>query len=645
MNNKYFLKLFILCFFSLMGTELIFKGLSFELFDKNLIRILLFTISTSLVVTYISSLFKEKIAKTIIVLFNFIISIYGLVQITFKSFMGNYMSFGMLSNNGVGRVSAEVKTFLGSITIKSLTILLPTIITLLIFIFFKKWFSYEKTTKTRKLVSLGIVVIVYIATLLTLNIKALDNNLELKSAKQLYYNPNMVDLSLKNIGVNRFLLRDIINIFNDNKELVDVTPVSKPTIPTVVEPDYKREIDDSDWDELIKNEKDSVINNLHQFYKSQNITPKNEYTGMFKDKNLILIMVEALDLSAIDENLTPTLYRLTKEGWYFNNYYAPKYSCTTGESEFIALTSIIPSNATCTPFTYQNNDYPTSIFNLFNKAGYTSTSYHGWSDKYYPRTNLHKHMGSTFYNASKLNINTNGGWSSDVETITKAYDIFSKNDKYFSFIITVSMHFSYDFDDSITRRNWNKVKNLDTGTSMKRYLAKAIEFDKALERLLKNLEEDGELDDTVIAIFGDHHPYNLDFSYLAKRSNVDRYEDLNEDLMPFIIYNSEQEPKVISKTSSTFDILPTLANLFDLDYDPRYYTGKDIFSNEDSKVIFSNGSWVTDNAIYFASTGKYKLKNKEVGEDYISKTNKEIGNLFTVSENTLKKNYFKYRFK
>lgn len=645
MNNKYFLKLFILCFFSLMGTELIFKGLSFELFDKNLIRILLFTISTSLVVTYIASLFKEKIAKTIIVLFNFIISIYGLVQITFKSFMGNYMSFGMLSNNGVGRVSAEVKTFLGSITIKSLTILLPTIITLLIFIFLKKWFSYEKTTKTRKLVLLSIVVIVYIATLLTLNIKALDNNLELKSAKQLYYNPNMVDLSLKNIGVNRFLLRDIINIFNDNKELVDVTPVSKPTIPTIVEPDYKREIDDSDWDELIKNEKDSVINNLHQFYKSQNITSKNAYTGMFKDKNLILIMVEALDLSAIDENLTPTLYRLTKEGWYFNNYYAPKYSCTTGESEFIALTSIIPSNATCTPFTYQNNDYPTSIFNLFNKAGYTSTSYHGWSDKYYPRTNLHKHMGSTFYNASKLNINTNGGWSSDVETITKAYDIFSKNDKYFSFIITVSMHFSYDFDDSITRRNWNKVKNLDTGISMKRYLAKAIEFDKALEQLLKNLEEDGELDDTVIAIFGDHHPYNLDFSYLAKRSNVDRYEDLNEDLMPFIIYNSEQKPKVISKTSSTFDILPTLANLFDLDYDPRYYTGKDIFSNEASKVIFSNGSWVTDNAIYFASTGKYKLKNEEVGEDYISKTNKEIGNLFTVSENTLKKNYFKYRFK
>ncbi len=644
MKNKYFLNLFIICFLSLIGTELIFKGLSFDLFDKSIIRIIIFTISTSLVVAYIASLFKEKIAKIIIITFNFIISLYGLTQITFKSFMGNYMSFGMLSNDGVERVNNEIKTFLSSIKIETLTILIPTIICLLVFIFIKKWFVYEKVKTSNKLIMLSGVILIYIVGLLTLNIKALDEEFQLKSTKQLYYNPNMVDLALKNIGVNRFLVRDIINSFNDNKELVDVTP-SEPTIPVVSEPDYERKIDDSKWEQLIENESDKVINNLHQFYKNQSITQKNEYTGLFKDKNLILIMVEALDLSAIDEELTPTLYKLTKEGWYFNNYYAPKYSCTTGESEFIALTSIIPSNAVCTPFAYVNNDYPTSIFNLFNNSGYTSTSYHGWSDKYYPRTKLHKNMGSTFYNAEKLNINTNGGWSSDVETITKAYDIFSKNDKYFSFIITVSMHFSYDFDDAIVRRNWSKVKNLDTGTPMKRYLAKAIEFDKALEELLKELEEDQTLDDTVIAIFGDHHPYNLDFSYLAKRSNVDRYEDLNEDLMPFIIYNSTLEPKVISKTSSTFDILPTLANLFDLDYDPRYYTGKDIFSNEESKVIFSNGSWVTDNALYFASTGKYKLKNDTVTEDYVSKINKEIGNLFTVSENTLKKNYFKYRFK
>ena len=58
-------------------------------------------------------------------------------------------------------------------------------------------------------------------------------------------------------------------------------------------------------------------------------------TGIFKDKNLILIMVEAFDMIAINEKLTPTLYKLSTEGLNFDNYYTPKYSCTIGESEFI----------------------------------------------------------------------------------------------------------------------------------------------------------------------------------------------------------------------------------------------------------------------------------------------------------------------
>lgn len=169
----------------------------------------------------------------------------------------------------------------------------------------------------------------------------------------------------------------------------------------------------------MNNETDSVIKNLHEYYMNQEITPKNDYTGLFKDKNLIMIMVESLDMSAINKDLTPTLYRLAHEGWYFDNYYAPKFSCTTGESEFIALTSIIPSNTVCTPYTYLNNNYSTSIFNLFNDSNYTSTSYHSVSDKYYPRKTLHKNMGSSyFYNADDLDTEIANGWPSDYTLIT-----------------------------------------------------------------------------------------------------------------------------------------------------------------------------------------------------------------------------------
>ncbi len=637
--RKYFWNFFLCIFISLTFIELLFKGISFHtIFDFELLRIILFTLTFSLVSSFIFTLFKPLVAKILSCLIVLVMGLYTLLQLNFKNFMGNFMSLSMLGGGGdADRISNEVSTFISSIRLEYYLCFLPLIILIVLFIWKKKWFNYEKPTWKNSLIVIGTIIVVHIISLLTLNVTP-DN--QLKDNKELYRFPTLIDISLKEFGTTRFIIRDLFYFIGGSEanNIIDITPPPVEEEPT----DYTRHIDDSAWQKLIDNEDDKVIKNLHQYYMSQSITDKNEYTGIFKDKNLVLIMVEALDLAAIDPELTPTLYRLTKEGWYFDNYYAPKFSCTTGESEFIALTSIIPSNSVCTPFTYVNNNYSSSIFNLFNHAGYTSTSYHGWSDNYYPRTKLHKNMGSTFYNSDKLGFSTNGGWTSDLELMKKIYPMFSEDDKFFSFVITVSMHFSYEFDDATTRKNWNQVKNLDTDITMKRYLAKAIEFDQSLEYLISSLEKDNKLDDTVIVLFGDHHPYNLDFDYLAERSPIDRYEGLNEDRMPFVIYNNTVDAQVISKTASTFDILPTLANLFDLNYDPRYYIGKDIFSDEETIALFPTGSWVTDKAIYIASKNDYELKDNQVNEDYIKNINKILSNKFTASDNTLKKDYFKY---
>lgn len=634
---KYFFKLFLSLFTPLFLIELIFKLCFYNIFGFEFVRIILFTLEISLFLSIILSFLKPKISKPIISLIVFISGLYSLLELSFKSFMGNFMSLSMLKAGDATRVNNEFWTFIKEIKPNYYLCLLPFIIILFIFIF--KKFNYEKPKLKNTLILIIMFLITSIFSYLSLNI---SDKTQLKTNKELYKNPTLMDLALSQFGTNRFLLRDINSfLFIKNDNLIEIE-TSK--VPEEIDDNYKRDIDDSTWKNLLENEKDPTIRNLHQYYMSKNITQKNEYTGLFKDKNLILIMTEALDMSIISPELTPTLYRLTQEGWYFDNYYAPKFSCTTGESEFIAETSIIPSNTVCTPHTYINNNYTTSIFNLFNNKGYISTSYHGWNDKYYPRTQLHKNMGSTFYNDDDLGFSTTGGWTSDLEFMKRSYDKFRNNDKYFSFLITVSMHFSYDFDDATTRKNWDYVKNLDTATPMKRYLAKAVEYDKGLEYLLNTLESDGKLDDTVIIIFGDHHPYNLKFDYLNNFSSIDRYEDLNEDKLPFIIYNSAQEAKVISKTTSSFDILPTIANLFDLEYDPRYYTGVDIFSDEEAIAIFPNGDWATDNAIYFASKNSYKLKNESLDEAYIQKINKIVNSKFTASDNTLKKDYFKYRF-
>ena len=162
---------------------------------------------------------------------------------------------------------------------------------------------------------------------------------------------------------------------------------------------------------------------------------------------------------------------------------------------------------------------------------------------------------------------------------------------------------------------------------------------------MDKLEADGKLDDTVIVMFGDHHPLKMSTKYLDEYSSIDRFEDFNMDRLPFMIYNSATDGKVVEKTSSTFDILPTLANLFDLDYDPRYYMGVDVFSEDETIVIFTNGSWITDKALYDSTTNSYKALNGELEQSYIDAINKKVNDKFYVSDKILTLDYFKYRFK
>lgn len=643
-KSKYFLKIFSILFISLLYIEIVFRYIAFRsIYNVEFIRIILFTIVASSIIAFICSFLKEKLAKTIIFISTLFSGVYALAQLNFYNFMGNYMSFNA-AGDGLGRITEQIKSFLLYIKPIYYLCLLPTLLLIILYIFTKDVLVYEKPNYKEIIRRLLIIVIIHILSLSTLYIDFFQNPNQIKENKILYRNPTLLELSLKQFGSNRFLIRDIIFIFQ--KKEADLIIIEQPDPEPPVVTDYTRHIDDTVWKKLIKNETSSKIKNLHEFYINQPITPKNEMTGIFKDKNLIYIMVEAFDMIAINKELTPTLYKLYNEGISFDNYYAPKYSCTTGESEYIGLTSIIPSSTVCTPNSYKNNDYSTSIFKIFNDRNYHSTSYHNYSDKFYDRTVLHKNMGSIkFYNDDDLDIKRIWGWPSDLNLMKEAVPHFIDEEKFFSFIITSTTHFPYDEDGhvGVVLDHWAKVKDLPYNVKIKRYMAKAIELDLSLEYLLKTLEEKEILEDTVLVLFGDHHPLNMEYKYLNEASPINRLEDFNIDKLPFIIYNSGIEPQLISKTASTFDILPTIANLFDLDYDPRYYVGKDLFSEEETIVIFTTGSWITDKVMYYSGDGTYK-KLEEVDDDYISKINQKVNNYFSASQQTLDTNYFKFRF-
>ena len=555
------------------------------------------------------------------------------------------MSLNASSGGGLARVTSQIPQFIKSIKFEYLLLFLPFITVLIIFIFCKKFIVYEKYNIHTKLFLLFLIVLSEIHGFVAIGL--FEDKNQIRSNKDLYRAPTLLNLSLKQFGTLKFFERDLIYMlfpkdaytlkFDDIKE---VKPVEDET-----EIDYTRKIDDTEFIKLAESETNADIKQLHQYFLNQPITPKNDYTGYFKGKNVVVIMVEAFDMIAINKELTPTLYMMSKEGWYFDHYYTPKYSCTTGESEFISETSIIPSSTVCTPNTYADNNYSTSIFSIFRNNGYYTSSYHSWKDEFYSRSKYHINMGSNLYlDFDSLNMSAVDGWPLDTEMFANSYEYYSNKEPFFTYIITSSTHFPYDYDTTVTQKHWDKVKNTSYPEHVKRYLAKAIELDDSIKLLMDKLKQDDKLDNTVFVIFGDHHPLKMSLQYLNDYSDIDRFEDFNIDRLPFIIYNSAEESKVISKTTSTFDILPTVANLFGLDYDPRYYIGLDAFSKEEGVVIFTNGSWITDTALYDSTTNTYEFFNGGTDQEYIEKINKKVNDKFYVSNKILTLDYFKYRF-
>lgn len=456
-------------------------------------------------------------------------------------------------------------------------------------------------------------------------------------------NPN---LYVSRFGVYTYGISDIIiNTFNINIEdsLEDID--KKENIIT------DRIIDDTLWNKVIENEDNKILNKLNNYFINRNITSTNEKTGIYKDKNLIVILLESTNYIAIDEERYPTIYKLWSEGTSFRNNYSPRNNCATGNNEMTVMNGLYSINQTCTANKYKENIYPESIFNMFNNLGYVTTSYHDYADHYYSRKTIHKNMGSTqYYNALDLGIKWNNEykeWPSDTELIRTSVPKFINEEHFMVFLTTVTNHQPYGVDSEYGNKNLNLLDDVDYDMTVKRYMSKMYELDKALELLLEELEKAGKLEDTAIVLFADHYPYGLSKDDISEVLGYDVSKNNEMDRTPMIIYNYGQQPEIVEDYTSLIDLLPTLLNMFGIDYDPRLYLGNDIFSNEDLRAYFADGSWQDEIGYYNASKGIFIPNNSEITytSDEINKINKEINSRQSMSVLAIKNDYFNYLFK
>ena len=291
-----------------------------------------------------------------------------------------------------------------------------------------------------------------------------------------------------------------------------------------------------------------------------------------------------------------------------------------------------------------------ALGNAFKKEGYRTQAYHNWTYTYYKRQVTIGTLGYETYIGcgNGLEKEMRCGWlTKDTDLINVTTPKYLGQDTPFAtYYITLSGHAEYSKYHNVAKEHFDLVADLPYSDGTKYYLASQVELDRAVEQLINNLKETGELEDTVIALVGDHYPYSLEIEQINEVSDYQKDDTIEVNHSNFIIWNSEmKKPIKVKKVGSQIDVLPTLLNLFGVEYDSRLMIGKDILSDSEGIAIFSDHSWVTDYGTYNYRTGTFTLKEgKELEnqEEYINNMNAYVNNAFSVSKMIIDTNYYTY---
>ena len=150
---------------------------------------------------------------------------------------------------------------------------------------------------------------------------------------------------------------------------------------------------DIDFEKLASETNKSDLQGLYKWLSTEQGTKQNEYTGLFKGKNLILICAEGFSQYAVSPELTPTLYRLIHNGFYFSDYYQPAWGGSTSTGEYSVLTGLIPTDGVKSIRKTSDHNMYLTIGNDMQRLGYTTLAYHNNSYTYYGRNETHENLG------------------------------------------------------------------------------------------------------------------------------------------------------------------------------------------------------------------------------------------------------------
>lgn len=373
----------------------------------------------------------------------------------------------------------------------------------------------------------------------------------------------------------------------------------------------------------------NLLNSVN-YYLTDDVS-SNQYSSIFRNKNLIVIEVENLDYMAVTEEVMPITYSLMHTGLNFSNYYEEGY---VNGNNFEFYTGIYESSNTVNSVaTFSNNNYPYALANQFRNNFYSTSLIKSEENEYLFDDNFEKSIG--FRNIYD-NTNLSG-------TITNDYDLAVEGSKEFIeddfFFANIKFNGLSDQPTSISA-DGETFDELNIPQSLRNYYSKANEIDNAINYLLQQVVSSGGLQRTVIMITSTGHPDYFEDDFIRNHS-INRL-GLNINRVPFIVWDSVSK-ETITESMASINVAPTIANMFDFN-GVQEYVGDDLFAQGNNIVAFNSRSWISNAGYYDSYRQEFFVADKVYLTDYLDEyiyiTNGKVYDMFLYSRIILEKNYF-----
>lgn len=663
-------------------------------FSGAFFRVLFFSAAAGLLIYFLLSILpKHKISRGIAIVLLAAGAVILCVQFCCKGFFQVYFPFLYVLNMS-GQAAGDFMGNIVDVIINSIPFILLSLIPLIVFVVLRKRFFTHKTTNYLGWVSTVVLIVIFqllgVWTSNTAGVKPLYTydfstnsavsefglltTLRLELQYAIFGNPAPPELELDLPPLPSIPPQPTqtpgTTDAPGNTEIPGGTDGSTPpetTEPPFIEYGYNQL--DIDFNALIDSTSNKTLLSMHKYFASLAPSQKNEFTGRFAGKNLILITAEAFSPYVISEELTPTLYRLTHESFIINNYYQPNWSQSTSGGEFAVMTGVIPMwvNSSTAFKASIGNNMKTCLGWLFQEEGYSTLAYHNNTYTYYSRDKTHPNLGYDYTGIGNgLDLPSSKWPRSDLEMMQATVDGYindylTTGKNFHTYYMTVSGHALYNWGGNAMSRKYKEIAQQaypDSSDTVQAYIACNLELEYAMAHLVKSLEDAGIADDTVIVLSSDHYPYGM------IENGVDYYNELtglNDSESKISRYENTlimwcgdgAETVVVDTPCSSIDIVPTLLNLFDIPYDSRLYSGRDIFAtnyvvNQASTcmplVIVPNTggtSWITAAGTYEASTKTFTPNpGVEVDDNYVSTVKTLVQAKMTYAKYIVQQDYY-----